>query len=297
MAARALIAPDRGPRDGSVVPVAVARSGEPVEPDPLLERCGPLEGFGLSTYDACSFRCRYCITGAQGTSTPRFPADVIAARLADELARLELPCRVGVGLFCDAYPPIEAELGVTRRALEVLVDHDVDIRVITKGLTVRRDVDLLVGRPRTAVNVSLSSTRWDALRRFDGQAPPPVERLALLHDLAAMGVQVEVALSPWIPGVTDTVDLIDAVDPAIPIRITPLRVLAPEVAKTAFGRQWNQAEVNRAFEREFERVGERPNVFWSPPAPPDGSAPHVSVLVSRPGRDVRMWGRRIDDVG
>jgi hypothetical protein len=225
------------------------------------------------------------------------PAELVGARLADELRALELPCRVGVGLFCDAYPPVEAELGVTRRALEVLVEHDVDIRVITKGLTVRRDVDLLRGRPRTAVNVSLSSTRWDRLRSFDGQAPPPEQRLALLHDLAAMGVRVEVALSPWIPGVTDTVDLIDAVDPAIPIRITPLRVLAPEVAKTAFGRQWDQGEVNRAFEREFERVGERPNVFWSPPAPGDGSAPHVSVLVSRPDRDLRLWGRRLDDIG
>jgi DNA repair photolyase len=286
------------PRSGGVVegrePIASeerARSS----PDPMLERCGPLEGWGLSTYDACSYRCRYCITGAQGASVPRYPPDLIGTRLQAELEAITLPCRVGVGLFCDAYPPVEAELGVTRRALEVLVDHDVDIRVITKGLTVRRDVDLLVGRPKTAVNVSLSSTRWDRLRYFDGLAPRPEERLALLHDLADAGVTVEVALSPWIPGVTDTEDLIDAVDPAIPIRITPLRVKAPEVAKTAFGRQWDQAEVNEAFEREFRAVGERTNVFWSPVAPIDGSAPHVSVLVSRPDRDVRMWGRRLDD--
>jgi hypothetical protein len=272
-------------------PVGAASSS----PDPLLERCAPLEGWGLSTYDACSYRCRYCITGAQGRSEPRYPVDEVAPRLEAELSSITLPCRIGVGLFCDAYPPVEAELGVTRQALEVLVDHDVDIRVITKGLTVRRDVDLLVGRPKTGVNVSLSSTRWDLLRHFDGLAPRPEERLELLHDLADAGVKVEVALSPWIPGVTDTVDLIDAVDPSIPIRITPLRVRAPEVVKTAFGRQWDQAEVNEAFEREFRTVGERPNVFWSPTAPIDGSAPHVSVLVSRPDRDLRLWGQRLED--
>src|SRR5262249_29489966 len=152
---------------------------------------------------------------------------------------------VGVGLFCDAYPPIEAQLGLTRRALEVLIEDDhLDIRVITKGLTVRRDIDLLRDRPRTGVNVSLCSTSEERIRPFDGLAPTPQELLALLHDLAAAGVAVELALSPWIPGVTDTEALIAAVDPSIPIRITPLRVRAPKVIDTAFGRQWDQEEVN-----------------------------------------------------
>ena len=37
-------------------------------PHPLLEPCEPLEGWGLSTYTRCAFRCRYCITGVQGAS-------------------------------------------------------------------------------------------------------------------------------------------------------------------------------------------------------------------------------------
>jgi DNA repair photolyase len=257
-------------------------------PLPLLEPCEPLEGWGLSTYERCAFRCRYCITGVQGASVPRVEPAVLTDELRRELAE-HRPIRVGVGLFCDAYPPVEAELGLTRRALEVLIeDEDLDIRVITKGLTVRRDVDLLRGRPRTGVNVSLCSTREDLIRPFDGLAPTPQERLALLHDLAADGVNVELALSPWIPGVTDTTALIDAVDPSIPIRITPLRVRAPKVIDTAFGRQWDQEEVNAAFEREFREIGERRNVYWSPVAPLDGSPPHISVLVSRPGRGDRM---------
>ncbi len=264
-------------------------------PDPLLERCEPLEGWGLSTYDACSFRCRYCITGAQGTSTPRYEPAVVAEQLEGELEGIDLPARVSVGLFCDAYPPIEAELGVTRRALEVLVEHDLDLRVITKGLGVARDIDLLRGRPRTAVNVSLCSTREDLIRQVDGSAPPPQARLDLLHQLAASGVEVELALSPWIPGVTDTVELIAAVDRSIPIRITPLRVRAPEVINTAFGQSWDQQEINDAFEREFEVVGEQANVFWSPGAPLDGSPPHVSVLVSRPGRKGRLADRGVTD--
>jgi hypothetical protein len=82
--------------------------------------------------------------------------DRLVAELEAELAHE--PDHIGVGLFCDAYPPIEQELGVTRLALQVLVERPLDIRVITKGLTVWRDVDLLAGRPRTGVNISLCST-------------------------------------------------------------------------------------------------------------------------------------------
>ena len=135
--------------------------------------------------------------------------------------------------------------------------------------------------------------REDLLRPYDGSAPPR-ERLDLLHRLADAGVAVELALSPWIPGVTDTATLIDAVDPAIPIRITPLRVRAPKVIDTAFGRAWHQEEVNAAFEREFHEVGERRNVFWSPGAPLDGSAPHITLLVSRPGREDRIGPKAAD---
>jgi len=254
---------------------------------PLLEPCEPLEGWGLSTYTRCAFRCRYCITGVQGASVPRVGADHLVAQLEEELARHEAD-HIGVGLFCDAYPPVEEELGLTRRALQVLIAHDLDLRVITKGLTVWRDVDLLADRPNVGVNVSLCSTREDLIRPYDGSAPTPRDRLDLLHRLADAGVAVELALSPWIPGVTDTAALIDAVDPAIPIRITPLRVRAPKVIATAFGRSWDQEEINAAFEREFLEVGERRNVFWSPGAPLDGSAPHITLLVSRPGRGERV---------
>jgi len=254
---------------------------------PLLEPCEPLEGWGLSTYTRCAFRCRYCITGVQGASVPRVGPDRLVAQLEAELA-LHEPDHIGVGLFCDAYPPVEQDLGVTRLALQVLVERPLDLRVITKGLTVWRDVDLLADRPRVGVNVSLCSTREDLLRPFDGSAPTPQERLDLLHRLADAGVAVELALSPWIPGVTDTAALIEAVDPAIPIRITPLRVRAPKVIDTAFGRAWDQEEIIAAFEQEFLAVGERRNVFWSPGAPLDGSAPHIRLLVSRPGREDRV---------
>ncbi|MGZ4707973.1 MAG: radical SAM protein [Acidimicrobiales bacterium] len=254
---------------------------------PLLEPCEPLDGWGLSTYTRCAFGCRYCITGVQGASVPRVAADRLVAQLEAELAFHE-PAHIGVGLFCDAYPPVEQELGLTRRALPVLLERGVDFRVITKGLTVWRDVDLLADSPLVGVNISLCSTREDLLRPFDGSAPTPRERLDLLHRLADAGVMVELALSPWIPGVTDTAALIEAVDPAIPIRITPLRVRAPKVIDTPFGQAWDQEEINAAFEREFQAVGERRNVFWSPGAPLDGSAPHITVLVSRPGREDRL---------
>ena len=257
---------------------------------PLLEPCEPLEGYGLSTYTRCSYRCRYCITGVQGASVPRVGLADLRRQLEAEMA-LHHPGRIGVGLFCDAYPPVEAELGLTapsprvagRAADRPASHHQGPGRSPRRRPAGRAAQDW---RERLAVQ-----HHEELLRPFDGLAPTPRQRLDLLHDLAAAGVSVELALSPWIPGVTDTAALIDAVDPAIPIRITPLRVRAPKVIDTAFGREWDQEAVNAAFEQEFAEVGERRNVFWSPVAPLDGSAPHVSVLVSRPGRGDRLGAR------
>lgn len=256
---------------------------------PLLEELAPLDTWVLNTYAGCDIRCRYCITAAQGPSLPRAPRGEVRSRLQDELdalaATVGLPSRLGVGAFADVYPNVEPAHVVTRPALQVLVERDIEFTLVTKGRTVLRDVDLLTRSRRRHVQISLCAVDEVELRRVDPMAPSAAERLEIVHSLKAAGVRVRVQASPWIPGVSDVAALLARLDPTIPVTVTPLRVPA-HVERFAASRGLTQAVVNDAFRREFDRVGPRPHVVWSAPPRHDGAPPHITDNIGRPRMDM-----------
>ena len=96
-------------------------------------------------------------------------------RELDEIGTID---RLIVGAFCDVYPGPEAQLGVTRRALEVLNERGLGFNLVTKGTTVLRDADLFAD-PDTLIQVSLTSLDDDVLAGLEPGAPSPAARLAV----------------------------------------------------------------------------------------------------------------------
>lgn len=257
---------------------------------PLLEELAPLDTWVVNTYAGCDIRCRYCITAAQGPSLPRAPRGEVRPRLRDELDALAgsvgMPPRLGVGSFADVYPNVEATHGVTRPALEVLVERDLAFTLVTKGRTVLRDIDLLSHSRQRRVQISLCAVDEDQVARIDPGAPSVAERLEMVHVLHGAGVRVRVQASPWIPGVSDVAALLERLDVDVPVTVTPLRIPS-HVERFAEGRGLTQELVNDAFRREFERVGPRPHVVWSTPPRRDGAPPHIDDNIGRPRMDDR----------
>jgi DNA repair photolyase len=112
-------------------------------------------------------------------STPKLPTEVLVERLRAELHHRP-DVRIAVGALCDAYPDVEQRLGVTRAAIEVLVEEEGTFGITTKGTTVLRDADLLRTGGRASVTVSLCSTDDAVLRQFDSRAPRVAERLGVV---------------------------------------------------------------------------------------------------------------------
>jgi DNA repair photolyase len=254
----------------------------PVRELPLVERHTVSDSWAVNTYAACDIRCTYCITSAQGRSVPRVPPEVLAQRLRDELDAVGEIDRLVVGPYCDVYPGPERELGVTRRALEVLVARGHGFNVVTKGTTVVRDADLF-RHPGTLIQISLNTLDDRAVARLEPGAPSAEERLRALHVLAEEGVRVLVQATPWIPGVTDVAALRARVDPAIWLQVTPLR-LPPHLDRATRALGLTQAGVNEAFQREYERVAPLRRVRWSRPPALDGSPPHITDNLGRAKR-------------
>jgi DNA repair photolyase len=253
-----------------------AQAARLVEANP---QCG---SYAVDPYASCSIACTYCITGAQGRSRPRVPASEMVARLREELAPLDRQQPLTIGGLCDAYPPIEAELCVTRAVLLELRAQGRPIRIVTKGATVLRDIDLLCMDPVGQVTVSLSSFDEAALRDLEPGAPTPAERLGMIGTLAAAGVVTRVSVAPWIPGVTDVVALLRAVQEVsgdrAAVATSPLNVRAQRVASSRFARDWDQAAINEAFlAARAEAVGEP--IDWRPLVPLAG---HHAAMITAP---------------
>lgn len=246
---------------------------------PLVERHTVSDAWAVNTYTACDIRCTYCITSAQGRSTPRVSPDGVARRLREELDAIGEIDRMVVGPYCDVYPGPERALGVTRRALEVLAARDLGFNLVTKGTTVVRDADLL-RHPRRMIQISLNTLDEEAVARLEPGAPTAAARLGALHELADRGVRVLVQATPWIPGVTDVLALRERIDPAIVLHVTPLR-LPPHLDRATRALGLTQAGVNEAFHREYERIAPLPRVRWSRPPPLDGRPPHIRDNLGR----------------
>jgi len=258
---------------------------------PLIEAIPECGIWAVSPYSRCDIRCTYCITGVQGASSPRVPADHVVDQLRRELAAVPRDALLGLGTLCDAYPRAEAEHGVTRLVLAELVAHGRRAAVVTKGATVVRDADLLAD-PAVNVTISLCSVDEGALRSVDPGAPTAAERLAAGRVLVDAGVTLSIMANPWIPGVSDAAAVIDRVRDelgSVFVTVGPLNVRADPVLDTPIGRRFTQHEVNAAYVDEYRRVGDRHGVMWLRPLPVDGRHVHDDAFESI-GRDAVTAG-------
>src|ERR1700739_1886459 len=132
----------------------------------------------INPYRGCEHGCIYCYARPNheylGFSAGLdFETKILVKENAPELLRRELlspkwePQVIAISGVTDAYQPIERRLQLTRRCLEVLVEFQNPIVIITKNELVTRDIDLLSRLARIGgalVFVSVTSLDGDLAR-------------------------------------------------------------------------------------------------------------------------------------
>ena len=128
--------------------------------------------------------------------------------LAKELASPKYVPRVlALSGITDPYQPVEKKLGLTRRILEVLVEHRNPVAIITKNHLVTRDADLLseLAQLNAAVVYLSITTLDDSLRnKLEPRTSSPSRRLDAIRTLTEQGIPAGVMMAPIIPGLTDS---------------------------------------------------------------------------------------------
>jgi DNA repair photolyase len=179
----------------------------------------PDVGFSASVnpYRGCEHGCIYCYARPTheylGLSAGLdFESKIFVKLEAPELLRRELsapawqPQPLAFSGVTDCYQPIERQLQLTRRCLEVLCDFRNPVVVVTKNRLVARDRDLLgvlAGHQAAAVFLSVTTLDGALARRLEPRATAPPGRLEAIHLLAEAGIPVGVLVAPLIPGLTE----------------------------------------------------------------------------------------------
>ena len=121
---------------------------------------------------------------------------------------------IAIGTASDPYEPAESQYKLTRRILKVLREFENPASITTKGVLVRRDVDVLQELSKVAevrVTFSVGSVDERVWKLMEPGAPSPLARLEAMQFLVESGITAGVMMAPLLPGISDSSENIDSV--------------------------------------------------------------------------------------
>lgn len=193
----------------------------PIRAQSILQKSGlPAAAYVINPYTGCVHGCVYCyarfmkrFTGHAEPWGTFLDAKVNAAEvLRAQLARRRAPLKemVFFSSVTDPYQPAEKQHRLTRSLLEVLLEHQVPISILTKSDLVLRDLDLLERFESCKVGLSLMTLDEELAHRMEPRAASPPRRLAALAALHEHGIRTQAFISPYLPGISDLDRLVAA---------------------------------------------------------------------------------------
>jgi DNA repair photolyase len=155
--------------------------------------------------DRGAFFSKRASFGYQGEETIDLFART-AEQLDQELsARRPKPRSVRVCPSADPFPPIAEVQAEAARVVDVLARHGVEAWLMTRGYIRPSVLQVLAAHPtRVRVTVAMSTLDRKLQRVLEPLTAPPCLRLRQIAALRRLGIGVQVALEPLVPGLTDT---------------------------------------------------------------------------------------------
>ncbi len=165
--------------------------------------------FTLNPYSGCSFGCTYCYAAFFSRNAERrdnWGYWVNAKENAVELMEKRKPGALDGKLIymssvTDPYQPLERELKLTRRLLEVMAErHKPKLVVQTRSPDVVRDCDLFRriedNGGRVQVNMTVTTDDEDVRRAFEPFCPSNPARMKAIGQVQATGVDACITMTP-----------------------------------------------------------------------------------------------------
>lgn len=173
--------------------------------------------WSLNPYRGCFHACAYCYARPTheywgfGAGTD-FDSKIIVKREAPRLLRklFDKPAWKGDLIVfsgnTDCYQPAEASFELTRACLEICAEYRNPVGIITKGVLVLRDIDVLQHLQQEAwvrVYFSIPFAENHIARQVEPHAPSSHKRFEAMAAVSAAGISTGISISPIIPGLND----------------------------------------------------------------------------------------------
>ena len=169
---------------------------------------------GMNIYRGCLHGCIYCDSRSRCYGFTHDFEDIEAKENAVFLLEKALRskrkrCMLRTGAMCDPYLPIEENLRLTRRCLELIDQYEYGVAIQTKSTRILRDIDLLrsINRKAKAV-VQMTMTTFDEslCKIVEPNVSTTKERFKALLQFKEAGIPTVVWLTPILPFINDTED-------------------------------------------------------------------------------------------
>ena len=194
-------APHRLPRVARIARRSAILHPNPPGDDPNVLSLNILQG--------CVHRCPFCSVRGHAA----YPGDETVYLFQDTpdlldrelLSRRHPPRAVYISPSTDPFPPIYEIQDATARAVNILSAHEIESWLMTRGY-IRPSIVKQLANHASIVKVIIGLTTLDRTlqRMLEPLAAPPQLRLRQIKQLKAVGIKVEVAMEPLVPGLTDS---------------------------------------------------------------------------------------------
>ena len=167
---------------------------------------------GMNLYRGCTHGCVYCDSRSLCYRMEHDFEDIeikqdAAEMLEAELGRKRKKCMVGTGSMCDPYMPVERELNLTRRCLEIIYKYGFGLTIQTKSTLILRDIDLLAAiheRTKCVVQITLTTFDEGLCKILEPNVSTTRERFDALTAFRERGIPTVVWMTPILPFINDT---------------------------------------------------------------------------------------------
>jgi DNA repair photolyase len=180
--------------------------------------------YALNCYTGCQNACVYCYARfASRFQHGRQPwGSFVDVKInAPEVLRKQLarprtyPGTVFVSSVCDGWQRLEEKYQLTRACLKPLLDAGFELHILTKRTLVERDFDILTGRERVELGMTVTCADEGLRELIEPDTSPTMERMETLRRAAKAGIPTYAFIGPLLPGVTDTRENVEALVAAL----------------------------------------------------------------------------------
>jgi len=167
---------------------------------------------GMNIYRGCLHGCIYCDSRSVCYNMQHEFEDIEVKENAPELLQIALKskrkkCMIGTGSMSDPYIPIEKDLLLTRRCLQIIEKEGFGLSILTKSDLILRDLDLLESintKSKCVVEMTLTTFDDDLAKILEPHVCVTSKRFEVLMKCKEKGIPTIVWLSPFLPFINDT---------------------------------------------------------------------------------------------